>query len=154
MVIAQDPAAATNVAPGATVTIIIAVAPTLSVPVSVGGRWDSSSSALYEVVSLGGAFFFRRVTHGPALVQAVEQGSGSVSAGEVTAEWTGQNGTGQRTGRILRKSDKNVAQVIQWNDGVIWFRPEEEGSDLVHHYQLDQYDRATVLKAIRAEARK
>jgi hypothetical protein len=148
LVIEQDPAPSSAARPQSTVKIVVATAPKPKVLADVSGRWDSSINFRYDVMSLGGDFFFRRLPEGSSPERVDERGSGSVSEGVVTAQWSGDDAKRPTSGRILHQDDKGVAQVIRWNDGLIWFRPKEEGAELVRHYHLDQYDRAVVLEAI------
>jgi hypothetical protein len=152
LVIDQDPAPLSRVRPGSSVKIVVAVVLKPKMVADVSGRWDSSTNSRYDVISLESDLFFRRIPQGPNPEPVDERGSGSVSEGAVTAQWTGGDGKQPTSGRVVHQNDKGIAQVIRWNNGVIWFRPKEEGDDLVRHYHLDHYDRALVLEAIRKGA--
>lgn len=145
VVVGQEPAAGSKVKACSTVKLLVAVGLKPVSRLDLSGPWDSSNDFRYDVIQDGNDFFWR-MTQWPRPEPPEERGSGSISNVEITAQSSDSNST--VGARILFQDEKGLAQVIKWDNGVIWFRTEADGAELVRHYTLEKYDRAKILEAI------
>jgi hypothetical protein len=83
---------------------------------SLDGRWNSSIGFQYDITQSGKNFTWNVIT------PVREQGRGTLSGNNVTASWSGDNGSGSAEGRITESDSQGRAQRIEWSNGVVFFR--------------------------------
>lgn len=86
------------------------------VGLSLDGRWNSSIGFQYDITQSGTTFTWNVIT------PVREQGRGTLSGTSVTASWSGDNGSGNASGRITETDSQGRAQRIEWSNGVVFFR--------------------------------
>lgn len=83
---------------------------------SLEGRWNSSIGFQYDITQSGTTFTWNVIT------PVREQGRGTLSGNGVTASWSGDNGSGNASGRITETDAQGRAKRIEWSNGVAFFR--------------------------------
>ena len=91
--------------------------PPLPAVPQIAGQWDSSIGFKYTMQQDGNTFTWRVTS------PIAETARGSIDAnGALVARWSSPRGTGGGRGRVALSDDRKVAQVIQWENGVVMWR--------------------------------
>lgn len=83
---------------------------------SIEGIWDSSIGFQYQIMQARNAFTWE------VLKPIRERGQGTISGNTIKASWSGDNGSGSASGRIIVVAPQNRANRIEWSNGVIFSR--------------------------------
>ncbi|MEO8134025.1 MAG: PASTA domain-containing protein, partial [Betaproteobacteria bacterium] len=133
-VLDSDPKPATPVDKSATVALTVAKTkpapppppppPPVVARTDISGNWDSSINFKYRVVQ--NATVFRWVvTQWSRPTPPNEIGSGVFTDNDhISIQWQGGNGNGTTKGRVAFRDANGNIQVVKWDNGVIWVRPE------------------------------
>ena len=130
-VLEQDPASG-KAKKGSDVVLTVGVAapqPVAATP-DLSGDWDSSINFKYRIVQQGNSFMWK-VTEWQRPGPPNEAGDGTINGDNLRASWQGANGNGSGNGRIAFKDNDGKAQVIKWDNGVIFVRPDPKNAKLL-----------------------
>jgi len=91
--------------------------PTVAVQAAnIAGTWNSSINFKYEITQTGNTFGWNVIT------PKNEQGQGTIQGRNVTASWSGNNGSGTAKGTVTQVGPDGRGLRIEWSNGVSFFR--------------------------------